>query len=123
MRALPRTVTDGFLDAATLKRWMRAYRPDVIIDSDERHVLDLLAAGGWRVPEEVELISLCVDRQGGPLSGCVQHGGAIGLAGVDQLVSLVERNETGLPAAPVPPATLATDVTWNDGKTLIAGSP
>ena len=123
MRALPRTVTDGFLDAATLKRWMRAYRPDVIIDSDERHVLDLLAAGGWRVPEEVGVISLCVDRQGGPLSGCVQPGGAMGLAGVDQIVSLVERNETGLPAAPVPPATLATDVTWNDGKTLIAGSP
>ena len=83
-------------------------------------MLDLLAAGGWRVPEEVGVISLCVDRQGGRLSGCVQHGGAIGLAGVDQIVSLVERNETGLP---VPPATLATDVTWNDGKTLIAGSP
>jgi len=120
MRALPRTVTDGFLDAATLKRWMRAHRPDVIIDSDERHVLDLLAAGGWRVPEEVGVISLCVDPQGGPLRGCVQHRGAMGLAGVDQLVSLVERNETGLPAAPV---TLATDVTWNYGKTLIVGPP
>ena len=83
-------------------------------------MLDLLAAGGWRVPEEVELISLCVDRQGGPLSGCVQPGGAMGLAGVDQIVSLVERNETGLSAAP---ATLATDVTWNDGKTLIVGAP
>ncbi len=117
-RAVPRTVTEGFLDAATLTRWMREYRPDVIVDSDERHVLDLLAAGGWRVPEEVGVISLCVDRQGGPLSGCVQNGGAMGLAGIDQLVSLVERNETGLPVAPV---TLATNVAWNDGTTVAIG--
>lgn len=114
---VPRTVTDGILDAATLKRWMREHRPDVIIDSEERHVLELLKAGGWQVPEDVGVISLCVDRLGGPLSGCVQNGEALGWAGIDQLISLIERNETGVPAKPV---TLATNVTWNVGQTVLS---
>jgi len=116
IQAIPKTETDRVLDAATLNRWMREHRPDVIIDAEERQVLDLLKTGGWRVPEDVGVISLCVDRLGGPLTGCVQNGEALGWAGIDQLISLIERNETGVPLEPV---TLATNVTWNDGQTVL----
>ncbi len=115
--ALP--ATDGLATAADLERWLRQYQPDVIIDTEERHLLGLLTAGGWRVPDDARVFSLCAAEPGGTLSGCVQDGEAMGRAGIDLLVTLVERNETGVPALPV---TLSTGSVWNPGRTLGAGA-
>jgi DNA-binding LacI/PurR family transcriptional regulator len=112
---LPPTGVEGLVDGPMLERWIRKYRPDVIIDNEERHVLDLLKGQGWKVPAEIGVMSLCVAAAGAPTSGCVQNGGAMGTAGVDLLVAMIERNETGVPANPI---TLSLPTMWNPGQTL-----
>ena len=107
--------TEGLADGPSLERWMRRYRPDVIVDNEERHLLDRLRAGGWRVPEEIGVLSMCAGISGGPLSGFVQDGDSMGIAGVNLLIAMIERNETGVPAVPV---TLSTTAIWNRGETL-----
>jgi LacI family transcriptional regulator len=115
MRPVPSLFTPEVPDRSTLLRWIGRHRPDVILDAEEYHDLHLLRAEGWRVPEDIAILSLCAPRPGDPLSGCVQDGQTIGSAGIDYLVAMIERNETGLPTVPV---TLSAGVTWNPGETL-----
>lgn len=115
MQLVPVPLSAGVPDSATLQRWIRQHGPDVIVDNEEHHAHDLLEASGWRVPEEIGLASLCAPLASGPLSGCVQSGATVGSAGVDYLLAMIERNETGIPAMPV---TLSTNVIWNQGATL-----
>ena len=117
VKALPTTPTDGLVDLPTLERWIRRLRPDVLIDNEERHIFGLLRSAGWRVPAEIGVLSLCAPSVGGPLSGCVQDGESMGVAGVDLLVAMIERHETGVPAKPV---TLSTNSVWAAGETLRA---
>ncbi len=119
MKPAPALLTPDLPDGPTLIRWVGRHRPDVIVDAEERHVYDLLRAAGQRVPEDVSVISLCATMHAGPLSGCVQDGQIMGVGGIDFLLTLIERNETGLPAMPV---TLSTNVTWNQGQTLRSGA-
>ncbi len=116
---MPETETAELVDGATLKRWIKQHRPDVIIDSEERYLGSLLKVAGWHVPEEIGLMSMCVANAGDPVSGCLQNGEAMGTAGVDLLIAMIERNETGVPAAPF---TLSLATTWNVGTTLVAAS-
>jgi DNA-binding LacI/PurR family transcriptional regulator len=111
--------TEGLPDAAALERWMKRYRPDVIVDNEERHLLGLLKANGWRVPEDVSLVSMCAPALGGPLSGFVQDGDHMAASGIDLLIAMMERNETGVPANPV---TISTNSRWNPGMTVHAGA-
>ncbi len=114
---VPPTVSEGLVEAAVLDRWIRQFRPDVVIDNEERHLADLLAALGWKVPAEVGLMSMCVEGPGGLVSGCRQDGRAMGAAGIDLLIAMIERNETGVPATPV---SLSLTSTWHPGRTLVA---
>jgi DNA-binding LacI/PurR family transcriptional regulator len=116
MRPVPSLLTSQVPDGPTLIRWVRRHRPDVIIDAEESHDHDLLVAAGWRVPEDVGVLSLCAPSPAGRLGGCMQDGHAIGRAGIDHLVAMIERNETGVPAVPV---TLAAGVMWNQGETVL----
>lgn len=116
MRPVPSLLTPQVPDGPTLIRWVRRYRPDVIIDAEEHHDHDLLVAAGWQVPEDIGVLSLCAPSPAGRLGGCIQDGRAIGSAGIDHLVAMIERNETGVPAVPV---TLAAGVTWNQGETVV----
>ena len=115
MRPVPPLFTPQVPDGPTLIRWVRRYRPDVIVDAEEHHDHDLLVAAGWRVPEDIGVLSLCAPSPAGRLSGCIQDGHAIGSAGIDHLVAMIECNETGVPAVPT---TLSAGVTWNLGKTV-----
>jgi hypothetical protein len=116
MRPVPTLLTQGVPDGPTLLRWVRRYRPDVIVDAEERHVYDLLRAAGWRVPQDMGVLSLCAPSSAGLLGGCVQDGSNVGSAGVDHLIAMIERNETGVPTTPM---TLSSAVTWNQGKTVV----
>lgn len=117
MRPVPPLLTSNVPDGPTLIRWVRKYRPDVIIDAEERHDYDLLRAEGWRVPEDIGVLSLCAPSASGLLGGCVQDGHSVGSAGIDHLIAMIERNETGVPTAPM---TLSSGVTWNSGKTVLS---
>jgi DNA-binding LacI/PurR family transcriptional regulator len=115
MRLLDVPVLASEPDRATVMAWFREQRPDVFIDNAEHNVLDHLRASGVRVPNDVSVMSMCAPAVGGPLSGCVQDGQGLGAAAVDLLISLSERNETGVPAVPM---TLSISATWNPGETL-----
>lgn len=119
MRPVPALFTPELPDGPTLVSWAERHRPDVIIDAEERHAYDLLRAAGWKVPRDVSVISLCATVMDGPQSGCVQNGQTMGRAGIDYLLALIERNETGIPEVPV---TLSTNVTWNQGQALRVGA-
>ena len=112
---IPETETGELVDGPTLERWIKRHRPDVVIDHEERHIVGLLKAAGWRVPEDIRVMSMCVAKAGDPLSGCMQNGEAMGTAGIDLLIAMIERNETGVPAVP---STLSLATTWNPGETL-----
>lgn len=114
MRPAPTPMTEGLPSLAQVERWIREHRPDVIVDNEERQILDLLTGAGWRVPEEIGVLSLCVPGGDRRLSGCVQKGAGMAVAGVDLLIAMIERNERGLPAAPI---TLSLTSTWNEGTT------
>lgn len=116
MRPVPSLRPEREPEAAEILAWSRRHRPDVIVDGAERNVLDQLRAAGVRVPEDMSVLSLCAPEMGGPISGCVQDGHAMGAATVDLLIAMIERNETGVPAMPV---TLSNNSTWNPGRTLL----
>lgn len=109
------TSTEELVDGAQLERWIRKFRPDVIVDNEERNVFDLVTSLGLRIPEDIGVLSMCAADVGAPISGCVQNGEAMGTAGVDLLIAMIERNETGVPTNPV---TLSLPTAWNEGRTL-----
>jgi len=57
MRPVPPLFTPQVPDGPTLSRWVRRHRPDVIVDAEEHHDHDLLVAAGWRVPEDIGVLS------------------------------------------------------------------
>jgi len=81
---------------------------------------ELIRASGRRVPADLGLVGLLVPRAGDRLSGVLQNGEVIGAVAVDQLISAVERNETGVPEHPITHTTLGR---WNAGRTLLAHAP
>jgi LacI family transcriptional regulator len=114
-KAVPVPATQDPADAAHLARWLRDYRPDIVIENEECNLHDLLVLAGRKVPEDIGFLSMCARELGGPISGCVQDGAAVGAAAVDLLTAMMERNETGVPANPV---TLSANAVWNPGRTM-----
>jgi len=74
-----------------------------------------LRAQGWKIPKDLGLASLACSQLGEPVSGIFQNGALIGATGIDTVISMLERNERGLPAQA---QTLMIEGIWNAGKTL-----
>ena len=102
--------------ADKVDRWLQRERPDVVIGPVLGKLEELIRASGRRVPADLGLVGLLVPRAGDRLSGVLQDGEIIGATAVDQLVSAVERNETGIPEHPITHTTLGR---WNPGRTLL----
>lgn len=100
-----------------VKRWMRREKPDVVIGPVLGKLEQSVAGSGYRIPEDVGLVGLLVPQPGDRLTGILQDGETLGATAVDQLVSLLERNETGLPEHPVTHTMIAR---WNPGRTVRA---
>ncbi len=60
-------------------------------------------------------VGLLVRQAGDRLSGVLQDGEVMGAVAMDQLISAVERNETGIPEHPITHTTLGR---WNPGRTV-----
>lgn len=112
---VPTLLLDAIDDRAGILRWFKQHQPDVVIESGERVVLRHLASTGHAVPKTVGVVSLAAPRLRGPTSGTVQDGHVMGANAIDLLISLVERNDTGLPARPI---TQMTSSVWNAGATV-----
>lgn len=98
-----------------VERWLERERPDVVIGPVLGKLEQIIRSSGRRVPGDLGLIGLLVPQPGDRLSGILQDGEVIGAAAIDQLISAVERNETGLPEHPMTHTTLGR---WNVGRTL-----
>ena len=70
---------------------------------------------GWLVPSDIGFVALACPQQGALASGIFQNGRMIGALALDMLISLLERNERGLPEQAT---TLMLEGQWNEGRTL-----
>ena len=102
-------------DADVVAQWIKREKPDVVFSVFSEAQLGQLKERGLRIPRDVGIVSLSVHATDSPLSGIRQHAKLMGSVAVDQLISLVERNETGIPEHPI---TLTMKGTWNAGRTL-----
>jgi DNA-binding LacI/PurR family transcriptional regulator len=105
-----------------MSRWIKREKPDVVITLMLEDQMKELGKRGIRSPEEVGLVSLSVGQLGSPLSGIFQNPSAMGAVATDQLINMVERNETGIPEDPI---TLTLGGRWNPGRTVrkVAAGP
>lgn len=113
-RVPPLIVDDHQWTQERLATWYHAHRPDVIINQQPETV-DWLKAAGLRVPEDVGFAHLNCEDVSGKFAGIRQNGHVIGEVAVNQLISMLQRNERGVPGLPL--ATLV-DGTWIDGRTV-----
>lgn len=117
----PLLLAEGDFDrCAPLRRWLKSERPDVIISSVAREIHPLLLREGWRIPEKIGLASLNSAEPGHPISGSYQNGRLLGATAMDTLISMIERNEKGLPEHGT---SVMIEGRWNPGTTLRQVSP
>lgn len=96
-------------------RWFHRHRPDVVIEATERTFFEHLRSAGIAVPKKVGVVSLGAPTLRGTISGTVQDGAAMAADAIDLLISLIERNATGIPSRQI---TQMTASTWNPGSTV-----
>ena len=101
--------------AGNVERWLQQEEPDVVIGPILGKLEEFIRASGRQVPKDLGLVGLLVPQSGDRLSGVLQNGEVIGAVAVDQLISAVERNETGVPEYPITHTTLGR---WNPGRTV-----
>lgn len=95
--------------------WFKQQQPEAVLGSDPRIVVWLKNLGRV-VPREVAFVHLWNPGLDGEFAGLYHHPPAIGAAAVDYLVSLIQRNERGVPASA---HTLQLDASWSDGATAL----
>jgi DNA-binding LacI/PurR family transcriptional regulator len=108
---------DDWNDAAAprVARWLKQEKPDVVINLGGAPLRDLIIGAGRRIPEDIGFAWLACPKLGDPLSGVWQNGRLTGAMAVDALISMVERNERGLPEQAT---TIMLEGQWNEGRTL-----
>jgi LacI family transcriptional regulator len=117
LKPVPSLFLERWEDLAPLAPWLKTEEPDVLISPSADVLQAHLKQIGWRVPRDIGLASLACPKQGDALSGIWQNGALIGATGMDTLISMLERNERGLP----PQAhTVMVEGIWNPGRTLRA---
>jgi DNA-binding LacI/PurR family transcriptional regulator len=102
-------------DPASLQRWRTEEKPDVVIAPASNAMLEQFKTLGWRVPEDIGFASLGCPEFGHACSGIWQNGRLLGATAIDQIISMLEYNERGLPEQTR--VTMVEGV-WNQGKTL-----
>ncbi|HEY0863072.1 MAG TPA: LacI family DNA-binding transcriptional regulator [Lacunisphaera sp.] len=108
---------DSWDDLTPVADWLKREQPDVVVSPSADVLQSQLKRLGWGVPARVGLASLACPKQGHALSGIWQNGSLIGATGMDTLISMLERNERGLPAQA---QTVMVEGIWNPGRTLRA---
>lgn len=106
---------DDWKDVGRILAWLKREKPDVLITPAADVLRSALAQVGWRVPADIGLALLACPQIGDTCSGVFQNGRMIGALAVDTLISMVERNERGLPEQAT---TLMVEGQWNEGATL-----
>jgi len=107
-------VADARRDPSLFEKWLEAEQPDVIFTL-YHEVRRWLATLGLSVPEDVGLIQYEWRRDHADWAGMDQRNDLVGQAATEMLVSMIHRNECGIPEHPR--ATMIGSH-WVDGKTV-----
>ncbi len=101
-------------DAAEVKKWMRTYKPDVIIGADPA-LIELLESIGLKVPESIGFAALFWREDAPRAAGIDTQDEAQGARCIDLLIEQMRRNQHGVPNRP---ETILFDGFWRNGSTL-----
>jgi LacI family transcriptional regulator len=110
---------EGAGDSATLARWYRACRPDVILGLCPA-LPELFRQAGLRVPGDVAYADLFLRDAFEVIAGVRTHCDRIGEIAVEMLAGQLEQNNFGLPAVPT---VTSVGGEWRDGASLPARAP
>jgi LacI family transcriptional regulator len=98
---------------AKLDEWMKAYRPDAILDC-LTEVPAYLRELGYRIPQDVAVAGTSICDI--PLdAGIDQHSRSIGRIAAEMLIKQISLNERGKPEEP---CRILVESRWKDGNTL-----
>lgn len=81
-----------------IQKWLLRERPDVVLG--ESIVYDAIKGLGWKIPQDVALISVDRAPEYPDIGGFNQHHELHGSVAVDMLVGLILQNERGIPSIP-----------------------
>ena len=95
--------------------WLKKEKPDVIVSPSSDVLLKQLDKLGLRVPRDIGVASLACPERSHPCSGIWQNGRLIGAIAIDNIISMLEYNERGLPEQT---RVVMVEGVWNDGQTL-----
>ena len=96
--------------------WFKKNQPEVVVTHHEE-VLGWLTNMGRIVPAETGLVHLNCPDGSGKFAGIFQNGAAVGIAAVDFLAAMLQRNERGIPSLA---HTILVEGTWIKGKTIFS---
>ncbi|HEY1794390.1 MAG TPA: LacI family DNA-binding transcriptional regulator [Opitutaceae bacterium] len=99
------------VEEAPFRRWLRQYRPDVLV-SKGGYVLPVLKRMGLRIPGDIAFADLFLERFDGSMAGVRQNHEAVGAKAVEFLVGQLQHYKLGTP--PIPAKTYVNG-TWFDG--------
>ncbi|WP_438481383.1 LacI family DNA-binding transcriptional regulator [Oleiharenicola lentus] len=97
-----------------LKKWVKAYRPDVILSADFT-MARLLEKAGFAVPGDVSLATLFWREEDKAVAGIDTQDEAQSARAIDLLIEQMRRNQHGIPHKP---ETVLFDGFWRDGPSL-----
>jgi LacI family transcriptional regulator len=98
-----------------IARWIRRYKPEVILCL-HGDMVNMVQLAGFRVPEEIGVVHLAIDDDVKDWTGIYSNRRAIGAAAVEMIVGSIVNRQFGIPE--VPKNTLIQG-TWHDGRTLL----
>ena len=102
-------------DEESFARWFRRCQPDALIATHARPVLGWLKRLGVKVPREIGIVAL-EDHPQLDCAGVRCDPAIIGALAIEMLVSLLHRNEMGVPATNQYEVLLTGE--WREGRTL-----
>lgn len=100
---------------AVFGRWFKVNRPQMVFGYDPS-IIVWLKNLGQRVPEDVGFVHLWAPDSAGQYAGIYHNPPTLGMAAVNLLIGMIQRNERGLPETP---QTLLLNASWVDGATVI----
>jgi len=99
------------VDQKPFEKWLNRHRPEVLI-SKSAYVLPALEQLGLRIPQDIALVDLFLDRAEGLVAGVRQNHETVGALAVEILAGQLQHNKFGVPKIPT---TTYVEGTWHDG--------
>jgi LacI family transcriptional regulator len=107
---------DYLVPRDSLEKWIRKYRPEVIL-SYSPFVKSRLDELGVSIPREIAFVEIFLEKPDGRLAGIHQNCSRVGELAIEILAGQLHQNFCGTPSIPT---TTLVEGTWFDGKSLPA---